>query len=547
MALQTPPDWHAWNADPDRSAEEKIRAHFREYSWFLKLAQNAWRWKNVQAACSYASLAALVATHRHAGFFASPRLEQLLVSIGRDLPDEGSYRRTTKTPDRVRRVLHVCTEVANIGGLASMLVRMIKEDGSRQHSLVLTRNRSSVPAHITDAITQSGGTVHRFEKKTPAYAELALDLRRLARENDLVVLHIYNEDVVPLLAFANPSTVPPVAFINHADHLFWLGFSVSDLIINLRDSGQNLSLSRRYVSSERNTFVPTLVSKVTRTQSRESAKRKLGLDPESVLLISVARTVKYRTQNNITFADTHVPVLADNAKAQLIVVGAGDPEDWRPAKTATGGRITSIAPVRDPSVYFEAADVYVDSYPFVSATSMIEAAGYGTPLVSRFYAPQEAEIVGVDHPGVKATAFFATNDQQYIEILRSLVSDPKLRQARGEATARAVEGFHHASGWMRFWEAAITKAALLPPLDNTTMFNNIANETSAFGEPDIRIHEMFGMNVPTSMWIRERLRYMPLMDRLARWNEIRKSGGFYNLRNAAANLLPDRTLLLLGR
>lgn len=547
MATQTHPDWHAWNTPPYSSIEEKTRAHFREYAWFLNLAEKAWERKNAQATCIYASLAAQVATHRHCGFFASPRLEQLLINVGRDLPDKTSYRRSSNTPANAKRVLHVCTEVANIGGLASMLVRLIKTDSSRQHSLVLTRTRSKVPAHIAEAVEESGGAVHRLHKGSPTWAELGLNLRRLARDHDLIVLHVYNEDVVPLLAFAKPDTTPPVLFINHADHLFWLGFSVSDLVINLRESGRTLAQNRRFIRPERNAFVPTLVGQVDRKRSTIAAKRELGVDLDAVLLVSVARTVKYRTQNSVTFADTHVPLLLDNPNARLIVVGAGEPEDWQPAKAATGGRISSLAPVRDPSVYFEAADIYVDSYPFVSTTSVIEAAGYSLPLVSRFYAPKEAEIVSVDQPGPKASAMFASSDNEYIEILRKLIADPDLRQAKGNAAERAVAAFHHAPAWSRFWETAIEAAVSLQAIDPAEILRSAVDETPAFGEPDARIHEMFGMDVPTSIWIRDRLRYMPFGDRVARWNEVRKSGLFYNARNAVQYILPDRVLALLGR
>ncbi|MFN3875643.1 MAG: aldehyde dehydrogenase family protein, partial [Flavobacteriales bacterium] len=50
-------------------------------------------------------------------------------------------------------------------------------------------------------------------------------------------------------------------------------------------------------------------------------------------------------------------------------------------------------------------DIYVDSYPFVSSTSMMEAAGLGVPLVSRFYGPREARIFAINHPGIDKVAF----------------------------------------------------------------------------------------------------------------------------------------------
>ena len=51
-----------------------------------------------------------------------------------------------------------------------------------------------------------------------------------------VILHVHMYDVLPILAFANGDFNRPVMFYNHADHLFWLGASISDLVVNFRSS-----------------------------------------------------------------------------------------------------------------------------------------------------------------------------------------------------------------------------------------------------------------------------------------------------------------------
>ena len=51
-----------------------------------------------------------------------------------------------------------------------------------------------------------------------------------------------------MLAFADESGLPPVLFLNHADHLFWLGTSVADLVLNLRDAATDISIARRGVA-----------------------------------------------------------------------------------------------------------------------------------------------------------------------------------------------------------------------------------------------------------------------------------------------------------
>ena len=70
-------------------------------------------------------------------------------------------------------------------------------------------------------------------------------LQSVIDASDLVVLHVHNNDVVPFLALAGMGRRrPPVVFVDHADHLFWLGARFADLIVNTRLSGHRLAARR---------------------------------------------------------------------------------------------------------------------------------------------------------------------------------------------------------------------------------------------------------------------------------------------------------------
>src|SRR5262249_52729631 len=179
---------------------------------------------------------------------------------------------------------------------------------------------------------------------------------------DAIVLHTGCEDVVPLIAFAQPNRFPPVLLLNHADHLFWLGCSISHVVINLRDAARQISGERRQIAPERNLVMPTVVDPTIRRRSRDEAKRALGLDPAKKILLSVAREVKYITYNGLTYAERHLPILEAHPEAELVVVGVGAPPDWNPAIKACSGRIKPFASQADPRPFYEAGDIYVDSY-----------------------------------------------------------------------------------------------------------------------------------------------------------------------------------------
>jgi len=368
--------------DASRSASStRILANFARFEAEVKLAETAYASNELEMAAFYAATAATIATHTHCGIFASPRLEAVLNAVGRRIaPGETAGKSLGK--HAFKKVLHVGTELA-VGGLTRMISRWIDADADRINSLVLTQHRGDIPGHITDAVQCSGGRIVKLNQMVGDRFDWVRALRRIACEHDVIVLHIHCEDVIPILAFADEIGLPPVLFLNHADHLFWLGPSVCHMVINLRDAAGDISISRRGIEPRRNFLLPTIVDFTARRRSRRDAKAALGLQADTLLLLSVARRAKYRSLDGMSFADRHVKLLEKHPQAQMIVVGSGELDDWQAAKDRVNGRITGLPEQPDPQRYFEAADIYVDSYPFVSSTSMMEAGGYFGNVISR--------------------------------------------------------------------------------------------------------------------------------------------------------------------
>lgn len=516
----------------DRRA--RMARNFAEYEHYVARARGYLEKSELAAAAVHCAIAAHIAVQNHCGVFWSPRLESILCEIG--LKIGAAPPNHTRSPE-IKRVLQVGTQLRTVGGLTKMLGLWVKADNERQHSLVLTQHRGPTPASIREALATAGGGIEHLCHRPGGPIEWALRLREIARDYDAVVLHTHCEDIIPIIAFANPSEHPPVIVLNHADHLFWFGPSVCHLAINLRDAALDLAVARRGIAAERNILVPTLSESITRTRSRVRAKAELGVAPDSVLLVSAARQLKYKTMHGVTFADIHAPVLEKHSTALLWVVGAGDAPDWAPVRARFGDRIRSLPEQSDPRIYFEAADIYVDSYPFVSSTSLMEAAGYGAPSVTIFDGPPEARIFGINHVALVGTVLQAGSFDEYRAILDQLISDPSLRDQTGEAARIAVAREHNTPGWRRWIEAAYAKAAALPPLDNTMMLAGA--ESPHFGEPDIRHEDMFGGNWPTIERVKNYMAMLPPHQHWAHWNEVRRAGAFPNALSALSALAPE--------
>lgn len=525
-------------ADDEALALRRAQERFSEFDAAVAVAEAFHREGKLEAAVVHAGMAASLAASPHAGFYVSPRLERLLIDIGRRTAKPTHYRR--RQGEKIKRVLHVVSEMLPVGGLTNLVTRLIAEDQAHTHSIAAIHHRGPLPASTVEAVAKSGGRIHRINRKPGYQIAWAEELRQLARQHDAIMLHIYGQDPTAIVACAEPEKLPPVMYMNHGDHLFWLGASIADVVINLRDAAQDLAIARRSVEPQRNVMVPTMVSPAVRARSREEAKQVLGIAPDTIVMLSAARGMKYRTVNGVTFSAPHVGLLKKRPKAELLVLGAGDRPDWEADSKAVGGRIRALPETTDTRVYFEAADIYVDSFPFVSSTSMMEAAGLGAPLVSRFYGPREARIFAINHPGIDQPTLHGATEDQYVAHLDRLIADPALREAKGQEARDAVLHYHTPPSWNAFIERAYRLAEHLPPKDPMTHFAADAREVFSHGEPDRSLYEVFGLPQDERLsLLKWNLGLLPTAERLKAWSKLRRAGAFANWKHAFRALLPN--------
>lgn len=524
------------SARPWAAQEARMADNFALFEHYLQRAQDYFAEGEYAAAAAHCAIASHIPVQNHCGMFWSPRAEKILTDIARRTETPGPKH---PRPKQYKRVLSVMTQAADVGGLTKMLTQWVRADNGREHTLALTQHRGPTPQFVVDAFESTGGKVHHLNYRPGGHIEWAQYLRRMAQDFDLVILHTHCEDVVPVIAFGATETekYPHVLILNHADHLFWYGPSVCHLNIDLRDAAMDLSVARRGIAAERNILMPTLSESITRTRSREEAKRELGVAQDAILMVSVARQLKYKTLHGVSYADIHAPILEKHPNVSLIVVGAGEQDDWAPHYAKFGDRLKTTPQTPNPKIYFEAADIYVDSYPFVSSTSMMEAAGYGAPGVTIFTYPEQTRIFGINHVALVGKVMQATSFEQYREMLDQLIGDPALREKMGRESGEAVAREHNNPGWKRWLEAVYARAAELPALDNRDMLKGV--EAPHFGEPDWRHEDIFGGNWPIQQIVKSYIGVLPLHQRMAHWRELQGAGVFKSQLNSLPYLLPE--------
>src|ERR1700738_3683106 len=119
-----------------------------------------------------------------------------------------------------------------------------------------SRRRAATAGGGTRAVRAArppGRGGHPLEPGAPLL-ERAMALRQRAWTHaDRVVLHVHPWSVVPVVALGIAGG-PPVMLLNHLSQKFWVGGSVADLVLNLRDSA--LEWSAAYRGIARNALLP---------------------------------------------------------------------------------------------------------------------------------------------------------------------------------------------------------------------------------------------------------------------------------------------------
>ena len=509
-----------------------IPQNFEEFCKLVAQTGEFSRRGNYKMAAVYGQMAATHATGKSCGLFVSLELENILLEVGQKTVGNGFFRKNYSLDGSPQTILHVATSMKTIGGHSRMLWRWIQQDKERVHSLVLTRQApTEVPKLLRDSVFNSGGRIHLLNTRIGSLISWAKRLRKIAATADLVVLHVNSSDIIPTLAFARKENSPPVIFLDHADHLFWVGVGVSDVFASLRESGSHLAQERRHIDPKRNIMLPVILEPTQRTLSRVEAKRQLGIPEDSILLLSIARAVKYRTIDGVSFADAHIPLLKQFNQAILMVIGPGQQEDWSSAIQQTQGRIQVFGETEHTEVYYQAADIYVDSFPFVSNTSLLEAGSYGVPLVSRYpYSSKSCGILGADMPGLTGNLVQVPDLKTYTTVLSHLVKDAEFRRSLGEATQRKIVETHQGAGWQDSLNHVYSQVSKMTriTIDKDTI------DVMFLGEPDILMPHVHDIDITPDKLIEWHITLMPFGERLKYFFKLSQKKGF---RNSPFNLL----------
>lgn len=359
---------------------EILKSNREEFNKYLYNAKFNLDNKDYEQASRWCDKAARFAVENHPGFYRSDELEDILIECANNLPEPQKNIDIKRSITTKRRVLHILSEGYAVGGHTRLVKNWIEKDKESEHSLITTWQIKTTPEWLLDEIKLSGGWSYSLENITN-FIDRAATLRKIAYEYaDIVVLHIHMNDPIPIMAFGVDGG-PPILFMNHGDHVFWLGTSIIDRLINFREAGRDLSEKRRNI--DRNCILPLPLNLPnTSLQYKADLRRKIGIDRDTVVLLTIASEYKFKSFGKVHYLDIMKEVIKMNPNAMLIVIGPNKAGVWEDTYNDTEGRILSLGIKEDIEPYYAMADIYVDSYMIGSNTSALDAGLRELPIVS---------------------------------------------------------------------------------------------------------------------------------------------------------------------
>lgn len=425
-----------------RSSARMIRHNRAVFDRLTGLAERRAAEGRDRSAVEWARAAASFAATNATGRLRSAGLESVADRVAaRALAPSGE-----RTVSETRRVVHVVSEARAIGGLSRLVERWIQRDSTSRSSVVVTL-QDEVIAPLRAAAEASGGGAVAFGLGD--VVTQAAELRALGDSADVVVCHVHPGDPVPAIAFGAGYRGAPVAYFNHSDHLFWWAPTHATYVVEFREAGRSLTVNGRGYEPAATYELPLLVPAAGQDGSPVDLRRSLGFGADAVVAVTVARESKFQdTSIEPTFSQILSAALDRTPTLAFCAVGpTPDDSPWPSLLRRYPGRVRVTGPVRDPRPYLHAADVYLDTYPFSSLTSMLEASEAGLPV-----------LMYDGHTGFRRTlgiADFAptaadrpTTLEAYVQRLHALATDPEARrlsgrQARDTYLALAPEGRWH--------------------------------------------------------------------------------------------------------
>lgn len=367
----------------------------------------------VEEAVDYAEQLGLLLRYNSIGIYSLNNIESYLINNISLIISSQMTEACLKKDEKIK-CLFVATELYHAGGHTRLMERLAKFLDCKASLLITKKPSDSI-------VNREEGFFHNiyYDKSiTNKIIEKVFFNLNIIQQFDLVVLNTHSEDICAIIACGiakKRNKKLKIHFVNHADHLFSYGSSVSDVWYEVSAYGRCIDAKRELTAKK--CFLGIPIDNIDIEN-----KRNYEFENGDLIFTAGAR-IKFKPDDDASIIPLINALLEKYNKSSLQVVGANCYRDywWWRSKFKYGKRlvISKSMPYEEYLKVTSTAKLYIDSHPFPGGTAFVEQYLQGrlcTGLISEYkgYSPVEIFKKVSVNDVVDSVISIGNNDFDYV-------------------------------------------------------------------------------------------------------------------------------------
>lgn len=434
-------------------------------------------------ACKFATLCPT-------GYFYSNTLEKYFVDIAQNLHIDLSKDYLKDS------CLHVMTTAYTSGGHTRVVERWLKlfDRTSKQSVVLINQEKNIIPEELKNNVKLRNGELIIIDSDLPLI-EKALQLRLLASNYDYVVLHTHMDDPVATIAFGTEGFNRPVILFNHADHMFWIGRTIADLVLDMR---KYKSITKTFRNIEGSKICPIPQEQTEEFPNKNISREKLNLSKEEKIILLSGSYFKFNAICEDSISDVLECILKIKSQVKIIILGCKkNQKEFKAIKRKYHKNIIikTKVPFEEYRYYVSSADLVIDSYPCSGGVTLIDATNAHVPYLSL-----DTLIGQMD--SVANTLGFCTSKEELIKKALKVLSDNSYANEIYESEKDLLNKYSNIDAWIDNLESIIKTL----PKTHTLRKIELTNAPNFINDYSVVLNSMYNRKNGNYKSIRKRVR-----------------------------------------
>lgn len=417
----------------------KFKKDVENYNSLKSNAINALNENKIEKSLDYVYIASSYAWKVQFGKWYDDELEQLLPRIGKHIKKQVVGFKTDKSKEiqkDVKSIVHVVSFLSDVGGHSEVLrqwVNILTGLVENQRIYITNVSKTATKYSYLDDFANKGIGVRQLSHNN-SYVDRIKKLIEYFEEDlpDFAILYINPNDVIAVTALQTLQNKPYVIFFNHADHVFWLGKNIIDILVEFRSN------SVKYSNAFRNINRICVIPLTTDIKPRKIPKTFYGIPENSTLSVSIGGFHKLLGDPEWNYFKTIERILEQFPNHYHLLITSSHRGELEEHLTDTPNirkRFIIDGPYPDLEPIYGVADFLIETFPYSGGMVRIEAMACGLPIVA--VRNKKFEIFSESDETLPSEyRFMGFTEDQIVEYSSEFIKNTELRKQVGERLYR---------------------------------------------------------------------------------------------------------------